>query len=121
MLSLNFRDAQPIYEQVKSQLRKLIISGGFAPGERLPSVRDLSAQMAINPNTIQRSYRELEAEGYIYSIPGKGSFAAQVEQVDEKRKEALLRTFDTTVSELKYLKISEQELIARIKGGCSHD
>ena len=71
MISLNYRDARPIYEQVKDGLRKLIVTGAMTPDERLPSVRALATQLAINPNTIQRAYTELENEGYIYSVPGK--------------------------------------------------
>ena len=76
MISLNYRDSRPIYEQIKDGLKKLMVSGALAANEKLPSVRALAAQLAINPNTIQRAYNELESEGYIYSIPGKGSFAA---------------------------------------------
>ena len=76
MISLNYRDSRPIYEQIKDGLKKLIVTGGLAADERLPSVRALATQLSINPNTIQRAYNELEGEGYIYSIPGKGSFVS---------------------------------------------
>ena len=76
MISLNYRDSRPIYEQIRDGLRKLVVTGALGADEKLPSVRALAAQLAINPNTIQRAYNELESEGYIYSIPGKGSFAA---------------------------------------------
>ena len=76
MLSINYKDPRPIYEQVRDALRQLILSGAIAPGEKLPSVRELAASLAINPNTIQRSYRELEALGLINTVPGKGAFAA---------------------------------------------
>ena len=73
MISLNYRDSRPIYEQIRDGLRKLIVTGALSADEKLPSVRALAAQLAINPNTIQRAYNELEGEGYIYSVPGKGS------------------------------------------------
>ena len=76
MISLNYRDSRPIYEQIKDGLRKLIVTGAMKPDEKLPSVRALAQQLSINPNTIQRAYNELESEGYIYSVPGKGSFAS---------------------------------------------
>lgn len=63
MITLNYRDARPIYEQVRDGLRRLIVSGAIADGEKLPSVRALASQLAINPNTIQRAYSELESEG----------------------------------------------------------
>ena len=81
MLQLNYRDPRPIYEQVKSEFRRLILSGALPRGEKLPSVRGLAGSLAINPNTIQRAYRELEAEGYIFSIAGKGSFAADTSRL----------------------------------------
>lgn len=72
MISLNYRDSRPIYEQIRDGLRKLIVTGALSADEKLPSVRALAAQLAINPNTIQRAYNELEGEGYIYSVPGQG-------------------------------------------------
>ena len=76
MLSLDYRDARPIYEQVKDGLRRLMVSGVIREGEKLPSVRTLASTLAINPNTLQKAYEALEAEGYVRSIPGKGSFAS---------------------------------------------
>ena len=67
MISLNYRDPRPIYEQLEEKLRRLILSGAIPEGERLPSVRELAGQLAINPNTIQRAYRELEQAGFIWS------------------------------------------------------
>ena len=76
MLTLNYRDSRPIYEQIKDGLRRMIVTGAMAQDEKLPSVRALATQLSINPNTIQRAYNELEAEGYIYSVAGKGSFVS---------------------------------------------
>ena len=83
MITLNYRDARPIYEQVRDGLRRLIVSGAIADGEKLPSVRALASQLAINPNTIQRAYSELESEGYAASVPGKGSFAVRRERAED--------------------------------------
>ena len=90
MISLNYRDSRPIYEQIKDGLKKLIVTGGLTADERLPSVRALATQLSINPNTIQRAYNELEGEGYIYSVPGKGSFAAANAGADENRRRELM-------------------------------
>ena len=76
MLTLNYRDSRPIYGQIKDGLRRMIVSGALEPGEKLPSIRAMAVDLAINPNTIQRAYAELEAEGFIYSVPGKGSYPA---------------------------------------------
>lgn len=89
MLQLNYRDPRPIYVQIISEYKRLILSGALARGDRLPSVRELAGQLAINPNTIQRAYRELEADGFIVSMPGKGSFVADAADLGrQKRLEA---------------------------------
>ena len=117
MISINYRDPRPIYEQVRDALRKLIVSGSLPSDQKLPSVRELASSLAINPNTIQRAYRELEQEGYICTVPGKGSFACARTDVDEERKSALLHQFDETVGELLYLGVSPSVLCARIRKG----
>ena len=71
MITINYRDPRPIYEQIQTELRRLMLTGVLPPGSRLPSVRELAGQLAINPNTIQRAYRELEADGYILSAARK--------------------------------------------------
>lgn len=115
MININFRDSRPIYEQVKTTMRKLIVSGALPPDEKLPSVRELASQLVINPNTIQRAYRELEQEGYIISIPGKGSYASLRTQVDEGRRKELLAAMDEIVAELLFLGVTPDELDKRIR------
>ena len=66
---------------------EIVVTGALAPGEKLPSVRSMAASLAINPNTIQRAYTELESDGFILSIPGKGSFAGR--RQDEADQDAL--------------------------------
>lgn len=121
MIQLNYRDSKPIYEQIKEGLRRLVITGAVRKDEKLPSVRELAGELAINPNTIQRAYRELEAEGYIYTVSGKGSFAAEQADVSVRRNEELLKEFDEIVRELLYLSEDKEALIRRIeelaKGG----
>lgn len=121
MISLNYRDPRPIYEQIVDSVRRLVISGAMAPDDKLPSVRELASQLAINPNTIARSYRELEAEGWIYSISGRGSYIAQRSEVEDSRRQELLKQFDATSRELLFLGTTLEELTARLaeldKGG----
>ena len=124
MIGLNYRDSRPIYEQIKDNYKRLIISGALAPDEKLPSVRELASQLAINPNTIQRAYRELESEGYIYTIPGKGSFTGKKQEVRDVRIEEMKREFDKLASRLMLAGVSREELIERIndiEGGESRD
>jgi len=114
MLSIDYRDPRPIYEQVKDGLRLLMVAGVIQEGEKLPSVRTMASSLAINPNTIQRAYEALETEGYVYSVPGKGSFAAPHSGVDDKRKDELLLLFDQTAAELLFLGESVESLRARL-------
>lgn len=117
MIAINYRDPRPIYEQVKFGLRRLVLTGVLNPDDKMPSVRELSSQLAINPNTVQRAYRELEAEGYIYSVPGKGSFVAADKKVDEARIHKLLKQLDEAVAELSFMGFSREELVRRITEG----
>ncbi|MBR5564721.1 MAG: GntR family transcriptional regulator [Roseburia sp.] len=114
MIQLNYRDSKPIYEQIKEGLRRLVVTGALSAGEKLPSVRELASQIAINPNTIQRAYRELENEGYIYTLVGKGTFVAENDNIDNTREMELLKEFDELVIELLYLKVTKGILKDRI-------
>ena len=76
MVLLDYRDARPIYAQIIDGFKEQITAGILCPGDKLPSVRELAADLAINPNTIARSYRTLEAEGWIVTVPGKGCFVS---------------------------------------------
>ena len=120
MISINFRDARPIYEQVRDGFRQLILSGALPADTKMPSVRELAGQLAINPNTIQRAYRELEAEGYIVSVPGRGSFVRERSDAAAARRKELLEQLDALTAELKLLGLTEEELAERMRGD-THD
>ncbi|WP_028234309.1 GntR family transcriptional regulator [Pseudobutyrivibrio sp. MD2005] len=125
MIQLNYRDSKPIYEQIKDGLRRLVVTGAIKKDEKFPSVRELATSLSINPNTIQKAYRELEQEGYIYTIAGKGSYAAEKADVTSGRNEELMKEFDEIVKELLYLCEDKDILIKRIeelaKGGADDD
>jgi GntR family transcriptional regulator len=74
MITVDMRDRKPIYEQLIDNIRTLAVQGHLKPDEHLPSVRQLAAELAINPNTIQKAYAELERQNVIYSLPGRGNF-----------------------------------------------
>ena len=114
MISLNYRDARPIYEQVRDGLRRLVITGALSPGDKLPSVRSMASTLAINPNTIQRAYDSLEAEGYLYTVAGKGSFAAPRSDVNERRRSELQGVFEQVAAELIWLGATAAELSRRL-------
>ena len=111
MISLNYRDSRPIYEQIRDELRKLIVTGAIGVDDKLPSVRALATELAINPNTIQRAYNQLETEGYLYSVPGKGSFACRPQSADPARRETLLEELKGLLSELRCLGMTQTELL----------
>lgn len=121
MIHINFRDARPIYKQVKDGFCSLIISGALPPDYKLPSVRDLASSLTINPNTIQRAYRELEQEGYIVSVPGKGSYVCDGNQAALARQRELLERFEKLTEEMEQLGIRREQLIEILKEGGKHD
>lgn len=115
MIQLNYRDPRPIYEQVKDGIRKLAYSGVVGPDEKLPSVRELAMKLAINPNTISRAYKELEQEGFLYTVAGRGTFINQEYDLNDSRKEELWQQFEKAAKGLIELSVTSQEFEERIK------
>ncbi|HOE95973.1 MAG TPA: GntR family transcriptional regulator [Candidatus Sumerlaeota bacterium] len=75
-LTLDHHSGVPISQQITGQIKYLVVSGGLVPGERIPSVRALATRLRLNPTTVARVYRQLEAEGVIFTHPGRGAFIA---------------------------------------------
>ena len=117
MVHLDYRDARPIYAQVAEQFQRQIMAGVLAEGEKLPSVRELAGELAINPNTIQRAYQMLEMEGWIASVPGKGSFVCGV-PADQKPQD-LWNAFEEAAAQLLRQGVPVEELIRRLRKGGS--
>ena len=121
MVHLDYRDARPIYSQIVDGFREQIVSGVLRNGDKLPSVRELASQLTINPNTIQRAYRELEMQGWIASVPGKGSFICGVPCGPQREELALMEELDKTVAALLSLGVTRETMVARIlQGGNDH-
>ena len=121
MIHLDHRDGRPIYAQIIGRIKEQISAGALEPGEKLPSVRELAAELAINPNTIARSYRQLEMVGWIVTVPGKGCFVCSDEGRAEEEKKQLLAEFDRVTDMLAAFGISRDTLIARLqRGGINH-
>ena len=121
MIHLDYRDPRPIYSQIVDGFREQILSGILQAGEKLPSVRDLAGNLTINPNTIQRAYRELESQGWIHTVPGKGCFVSGGAGTEDLRQAELLHTFDRTVAALLAMGISRAALRERLnQGGNDH-
>ena len=100
MIEINHRDPRPIYEQIKDGIRRLAMTGAAPPDSRIPSVREMAGLLSINPNTISRAYRDLESEGVIYSVSGKGSFIAPIEDARDRHISELYGKLEHTVMEL---------------------
>lgn len=117
MIQLNPRDSRPIHEQIQDSIQRLIFSGALGEGDKLPSVRQLAASLAINPNTIQRAYAQLETNGFVVSYPGKGSFVAPSAETRARRRKELEEQLTQTVAELKQLGMTKTELNTLLQGG----
>ena len=115
MISLNYRDSRPIYEQIRDGLRKLIVTGALSADEKLPSVRALAAHLAINPNTIQRAYMELEQQGLICPVKGKGSFVTDSGRIRQIGMEETLSELKKITEKGMALGVGEEEMIGVIR------
>lgn len=117
MVHLDYRDARPIYSQIIDGFRSQIRSGVLQTGDKLPSVRELASQLAINPNTIQRAYRELEMQGLIASVPGKGSFVCGMLTSELAEQQPAWDALDEAVRQLTALGVTREELLRHIRQG----
>lgn len=119
MITINYRDPRPIYEQIQTELRRLMLTGVLPPGSRLPSVRELAGQLAINPNTIQRAYSQLETEGYVYTVSGRGTFVCEVREQNRQRRAEVTARVQPLMEELRDLGMTREEWTDLWKGGDS--
>lgn len=116
LIELDLRSRQPIYEQLVEKLKQLIIHRILKQDEQLPSIRALAQQLSINPNTIQKAYRELEAQGYIYSVKGKGSFVNNLSEIDNQADiRRLKEQLRKLIAEAMFLGLTREELMRVIQ------
>jgi len=116
VIKIDYRDSRSIHEQIEDGIKKLIISKAIAENEQLPSVRELSVSLTVNPNTVQRAYKQLEAEGFIYSVKGKGNFVSSVSGVkDEVKLNELYSVLSSAVRALMYLGEDEETIHNKIR------
>ncbi len=114
IISIDHRSAKPICYQVRDEFKKLILTKAVRNGEKLPSVRELASSLAINPNTIQRAYRELENEGMISSAPGRGVFAVWNEGHAQRQIETHFSELTEIIRELATLDMTGEKILARL-------
>ena len=112
MIFLDYKDRRPIYEQVMERFQEWMLMGVLRQDEKLPSVRALATELSINPNTIQRAYMELERQGYIYSVKGKGSFVADVGQIRDRERELLKADMEALAGRAAGLGVRAEEFTA---------
>ena len=110
LIIIDYNDKRPIYEQIIDRFQTLIINGALEPNMQLPSVRSLAIELSINANTIQRAYSELEREGYIYSIKGRGNFVRDDKSLAEKQKIKLLKDLQSHIEICKSAGISKNDI-----------
>ncbi len=104
MINLDYKDGRTLNEQICAGIKDLIINGILQADEQLPSVRELSVTLTVNPNTVQKAYKQLETDGYIYSIKGKGNFVAPTQgKTDNKRTDELYSGLTSIVKELVFM------------------
>ncbi len=114
MITLDYGDRRPIYEQVTEKMKELILLGILETDSQLPSVRELAMELSINPNTVQRAYAELERQGVIYCIKGRGNFVAGVTDLREQHKKELLQQTEELTKAAIKAEIPEEEFLAYV-------
>ena len=115
MIILDYKDRRPIYEQIVDRYKDMILKGIVEPDSQIPSVRTLAMELSINPNTIQRAYTELEHQGFIYSVKGKGSFITLNDNLLQEKKKEVIDAVEKLITEAKMLKITEEQFIDIVK------
>lgn len=121
MILMDYRDTRPIYEQVVERFKMLILRGVLNQDDKIPSVRNLAVELSINPNTIQRAYAELERQGYIYTVKGKGNFVSDSRKLLLTYKEELFDQIRAICKIAFDVGVTEEEIIQGIRGGETHD
>ena len=115
MINLDYKSGQTLHEQIEEGIKQLILNRALKPDEQLPSVRELSISLTVNPNTVQRAYKQLEQDGFIYSIKGKGNFVAHASQnADGRLRVQTLAEFKRIARELAFLGEDRETLAAVI-------
>jgi GntR family transcriptional regulator len=116
MIQLDLKSRKSIYEQVIDGFKELITRGVLHAGDKLPSVRELSRTLTVNPNTIQKAYRQLEADRYIYTVSGLGCFVSEKpESPDLSKAAAIYEAIEDNVKQLRYLGVADDEIRARLE------
>lgn len=117
MIILDLKDSRPLYEQIVERFKHLILCGALPEDEKLPSVRNLAMELSINPNTIQKAYGELEREGFIYSVKGRGNFVSSNHNLKETKKEELKQQILALVKEGESIGLTREDIVTLLQDG----
>ncbi len=115
MIIIDYKDTRPIYEQVVDKFKTLILHGALQADEQMPSVRNLAMELSINPNTIQKAYAELERQGFIYTVKGRGNFVSGDGRLVEERKRECIQKILELAREVLEIGMTKIELIREIE------
>ena len=115
MIIIDYKDTRPIYEQIVERFKILILKDVMKPDEQMPSVRNLAMELSINPNTIQKAYAELERQGFIYTVKGRGSFVSGDSGLVEQRKREYMEQILALAKDVLEIGMSKAELIREIE------
>lgn len=111
MFFLDLQSRTPIYEQIKNNILKMIALNVLKPNEQLPSVRSVARDLGINPNTVQKAYQELESQGVLYSVAGKGSFICETSAINDGHRQQILETLKKGILDAKAFGVAKQEIL----------
>ena len=115
MIILDYQERRPIYEQIVEKFQILIVQGVLEADSQMPSVRKLAMELSINPNTIQRAYTELEKQGFIYPVKGKGNFVSPNPEIVEKKRQVYLEGLRKVIAQGRNLGIPKDVLLEQAR------
>ena len=115
MINLDYKDKRPLHQQISDGIKELVVNRVLCTDEKLPSVRELSVSLTVNPNTVQKAYKQLEADGFIYGVPGKGNFVSSLpKERDTKKIDRLYEEVTLTLKSLMYLGEEKEGIISLV-------
>ena len=121
MFQIDLKSRKAIYEQIVDNFKRLITTGVLQKDEKVPSVREMAKILTVNPNTIQKAYRELENQNYIYTVLGQGSFiSSPPETANVKEIQIKYDKLKSTIRELMFLGESEANILETVKSECEN-
>lgn len=116
MIDIDYQSRTPIYVQIVNEIEKCILHGKLKPGDQMLSIRELASELGINPNTVKKSYAELENKNMIVSVSTKGTFiTSRIEEIVQNKIDKSIQVILKEVKELQMLGVSLEDIIERIK------